>query len=727
MTKRITILLLLLFGSVGFGLAQNRFTAWVKDKETKEPLIGVNVVVKGTTNGASSDSRGKVTITRIPDGKQTLVFSYIGYGTVEKTYVFPLHETGKIVIYMEATPLNLEEVIAYSTRTNNRVEEVPTRIEVIGQEEVREGITINPGDLTRMLGENSGIQIQNTSAVSGNVTLRILGLPGKYTQLLQDGFPMYGGFSSGLSLLQIPPLDLRQVEIIKGSSSTLYGGGAIAGIVNLITKTPSDKPEFSVLFNQTHKGETDVSSYYSNRPGKLGFTVLASFNAQQARDVSGNHFADLPKYERFVISPKLFYDFDEQSRLFVGLSSVLENRIGGNMKAISGKGAGPDSFFEENKTRRVNGYVKYEHVSQGGNTLTFKGNIGGFRRNLTTNVNAFRGLQTTAFWELSYLLNTGKHKFVSGLNFYYDDFKQEAPAAGRAALDYTHKTAGVFLQDTWALNEKFSLEPGLRFDYNRQYGKFLLPRIAVKYQFTDDFFTRLSSGLGYKIPTPFTDEAERTRFQDMKPLSGLKAERSTGIIWDLNYKKLLGGEWFLTVNHSFFLTKITSPVVADPFLLRNQTVSYLNAGGDIKSKGLSTIFNLSLDELSFYVDYTHLDARKTYDANKPLELAPQNRLSTMLIYENEETGWKAGVEAFLFADQYLEDGTRTPNYWRIDLMVQKEIGHFTVALNVENLLDVRQTRYENIVHPPFSNPVFNEIYVPLEGRVGNIVVKYGLF
>ncbi|GBE28713.1 colicin I receptor precursor [bacterium BMS3Bbin03] len=727
MTKKITIALFILFGSIGISLAQNSFTAFVKDKETKEPLIGVNVIVEGTTRGASSDANGKVILQNIPNGKQTLVFSYIGYETVEKSYVFPLRETGMIVIYLEPSPLNLGEVIAYSTRTNNRVEEVPTRIEVIGQAEVREGITIHPGNITRMLGENSGIQIQNTSAVSGNVTLRILGLPGKYTQLLQDGFPMYGGFSSGLSLLQIPPLDLRQVEIIKGSSSTLYGGDAIAGIVNLITKTPSDEPEFSMLFNQTHKGETDISSYYSGRRGKLGFTILGSFNAQGAKDVSGNRFADIPKYDRAVLSPKLFYDFDENNHLFIGLSSVAENRIGGNMKAIADKAANPDSFFEENKTRRVNSYLKYEHASESGNMLTLKGSIGSFGRNLTTNVNAFKGVQTTAFSELSYLLNGEKHSFVSGVNFYYDDFNQKDLAAGHAALDYSHKTIGVFLQDNWAVAKKFSLEPGLRFDYNPEYGKFLLPRLAAKYQFTDNFFTRLSSGLGYKIPTPFTDDAERTRYQDVRPLSGLKAERSTGATWDLNYKKLLWGELFLSVNHSFFITKISNPVIADPHLLQNQTVSYLNANGDIQSKGLSTIFNLSLDEWSFYMDYTYLDARKTYDADKPLELAPQNRLSTMLIYENEETGWKAGIEAFYFADQYLEDGTKTPNFWRIDLMAQKEVGHFTIALNVENVLDVRQTRFENIIHPPLSNPVFSEIYAPLEGRVGNIVVKYDLF
>ena len=713
--------------SVSVNLAQNSFTAVIKDKETKEPLIGVNVVVEGTTHGASSDLKGKVTIQNIPDGKQTLVFSYIGYETVEKSYLFPLNKTETITIYLETLPINLEEITAYSTRTNNRIEEVPTRIEVIGPEEISEGNAISPSNITRLLGENSGIQIQKTSAVSGNVSLRIQGLPGQYTQLLQDGFPMYGGFSSGLSLLQIPPLDLRQVEIIKGSSSTLYGGDAIAGIINLITKVPSEKPELSLLFNQTHKGGTDISSYYSGKHGKFGFTMLAAFNIQQAKDVSGNNFTDIPKYNRAVISPKLFYDFDDDNHLFVGLSSVFENRIGGNVKAINNKTANPNSFYEENKTKRLNGYLKYEHISENGNILTLKGNIGSFERNLTTNVNMFNGLQTTAFSELSYMLNLEKHKFVSGINFYYDNFNQKDLANEQSPLDYNRQTVGVFLQDNWALAQKFVLEPGVRFDYNREYGSFFLPRLAAKYHFTNNFFTRISSGLGYKIPTPFTDDAERTRYQDVKPLSGLKSEKSVGVNWDLNFKIPVSDELFLSLNQSFFLTNVYNPIISNQDSLINQTVLYQNANGSIQSKGLNTIISVTFDELVFYVDYTYLDARKTYDNSKPLELTPQNRLSTVLFYEDEEDGWKVGVESFYFGNQYLENGSKTPNYWIFDAMAQKEFEHLTIALNVENILDVRQTRYENIVNPPLNNPVFNEIYAPLEGIVANIVLKYDFY
>ena len=93
---------------------------------------------------------------------------------------------------------------------------------------------MNPTNISMVLRESTGIQMQQTSLSSGNTNIRIQGLDGRYTQLLRDGFPLYGGFSSGLSILQIPPLDLQQFEIIKGSSSTLYGGGAIAGLINTL-------------------------------------------------------------------------------------------------------------------------------------------------------------------------------------------------------------------------------------------------------------------------------------------------------------------------------------------------------------------------------------------------------------------------------------------------------------------------------------------------------------
>lgn len=721
--KKIIVLIILTITTHSIQ-AQNKLTFIIKDKADNDTLFGANCILKNTIIGTSSDENGICEFDNIPNGEQTFEFSYVGFESVAKTYTFPLKDKKPIIIYL--TPnATLETVTVFSTRTRNRIKEIPTKIEVLGNEEVVEETAINPGNISKLLGETSGIQVQQTSAISGNVSFRIQGLPGKYTQLLKDGFPLYGGFSSGLSLLQIPPLDLKQVEIIKGSASTLYGSDAIAGIVNLITKKPKEKPEFSVMLNQTNRGGNDISTFFSGKNEKFGATLVASINSQKAKDIGNNGFSDIPEYNRAVIAPKLFYELNENNKFEIGFSNVTENRIGGDLKAINDEKDPNHPFFEENKTKRLTYTFKYKNISKVGNVFTLKASFGNFDRTLKTNLNIFSGVQQTLFSELSYFIEKDKHKLVSGINFNIDDFNQKQP--NTFSLNYNYKTLGAFTQDTWEITDKFFLEPGIRLDYNFKKGLFFLPRLATMYHVTDNFFTRLSGGFGYKLPTPFTDEAERTRYQSVDYSTDLKTEKSMGLNLDFNFKTAVADELFITINQAFFITKIENPIIANQSLLANQIVKYEIANGALLSKGLNTNLRLSLDELILYVDYTYVNPIKTYDQDRILEYTPQNKLTSTLAYEDEEEHWKVGLEAFYFGNQYRENGTKTPNYWLLGASAQKGFGYFTVAINFENILDIRQTRYENIISGSLSNPNFNELYAPLDGFVGNIVLKYNLY
>ena len=133
---------------------------------------------------------------------------------------------------------------------------------------------MRPANVSMLLHESTGLQVQQTSATSGNASIRVQGLDGKYTQLLKDGYPNYGNFASGLSILEIPPLDLKQVEVIKGPASTLYGGGAIAGVVNFISKMPKEKLEVRFYVQQSHIGQTNIGRYASQKKGKFGYSVF---------------------------------------------------------------------------------------------------------------------------------------------------------------------------------------------------------------------------------------------------------------------------------------------------------------------------------------------------------------------------------------------------------------------------------------------------------------------
>ncbi|MGE5419726.1 MAG: TonB-dependent receptor, partial [Chloroflexota bacterium] len=356
---RILIVLLLLIGKATL-YGQNSFNSIILDSETGEPLAGATAVVAGSNLGAISGENGSLTINDIPDGIQVLIFSYIGYGQTSDTLKFPLPEKQVFTILLESVPEEISEVIISSTRSTRTIENIPTRVEFIAGEELDEKGNMKPGDIRMMLNESTGIQTQQTSATSYNSSIRIQGLDGRYTQLLRDGLPLYSGYSGGLSLLQIVPLDLKQVEVIKGASSTLYGGGAIAGLVNLISKTPGENTELNFLLNGTSALGLDASGFYSQKYGKTGATVFASYNYGNPYDPAGIGLTAIPEFKRFTFNPHLFVYFNESSVLSIGLNSTFEDRIGGDLRYIKRDGEISDSWFEKNTTTRLSSQAAFE-------------------------------------------------------------------------------------------------------------------------------------------------------------------------------------------------------------------------------------------------------------------------------------------------------------------------------------------------------------------------------
>ena len=288
--KKILIILLLL---PLLATAQNTFKANIIDEKTKEPLFGVSVILEGTQNGSTSDEKGFVELRNIPNGKRTIHFQSVSYGKKEKSFTFPQLKTAEI--YLEPSAEKLEEVIVVATtRSSRNIKNIPTRIETISGEELDEKSSMQPGNIKMLLTESTGIQTQQTSQVSASASIRIQGLDGKYTQLLQDGFPLYSGFAGGLSILQIPPLNLKRAEVIKGSTSTLYGGGAIAGLINLITKEPADKRELSFLANMNQTQALDLSGFYAEKYKKTGLTIFTSGNFQNSSAQAPGELSALP-------------------------------------------------------------------------------------------------------------------------------------------------------------------------------------------------------------------------------------------------------------------------------------------------------------------------------------------------------------------------------------------------------------------------------------------------
>ncbi len=723
--KKLFFILCLLLGGQLF--AQNTFRAIIKDADSEEPLVGATAQVEGTELGGTADESGLVLIENVPNGTQHIVFSYVGYERHEESYTFPLSSEQAVIILLEEGH-EIEGVTVTATRSTRTIEEIPTRVEFLGAEELTEKAVMNSTNIAMLLRESTGIQMQITSPNSANQSIRIQGLDGRYTQILKDGFPLFGGFAGGLSIMQIPPLDLKQVEVIKGSNSTLYGGGAIAGLVNLVTKKPmEDSPELSLMLNQTSASGTTLNGFYAQKFGKTGVSLFTSGNRQEPYDPNEDGFSDIPRVRSLTFTPRFFWYPDEQTTLWLGVNTTIEDRIGGDIAVIEDE-AGPNNVFtEENKSQRISTQVALDRTFSNGAQLRFRNSVAFFDREIIIPEFQFQGDQIASFSELTYATDNEDSQWIFGANLFTDHFEEE-PLNTEILRDYQNTTTGAFIQNTWDLSEKMALETGLRTDFNSDYGAFVLPRASLWFQLSPQLTGRLGGGLGYKLPTIFNEEAEARTFQGILPIDqdATEAERSVGGNFDLNYETVIGDKLTFTLNQFFFYTRLNDALVLGESTGGGNFL-FENADGSIDSRGFETNIKMTYGDFKLFLQYAFIDAKLNYDnINNQKPLTPKHNAGAVLVFE-QHGKWRIGLESYYTGSQFRSDYSETRDYWIVGLMGLRQFKHFSVFLNFENFVDSRQSRYEDIVMPPLSNPTFAEIWAPTDGFVINGGFIWNLF
>ncbi|MEO6732127.1 MAG: TonB-dependent receptor [Ferruginibacter sp.] len=723
---KIFFLMLTATFSIECASAQSTFKAQVIDANNNEPLLGSTAFIQGTNNGSRADTSGIIKLKNIPGGKQIVVFGYIGYKEKKLTLNFPLTDTSTQTILLETNAQKMDEVVVSTTRSSRAIWDIPTRVETITSGELNEKTTMQPANVKMILTESTGIQIQQTSATSANSSIRIQGLDGKYTQLLKDGFPLYSGFSGGLSIVQIPPLDLKRVEVIKGASSTLYGGGAIAGLINFVTKVPIEKRELSFLINDNSTRATDISGFYSEKFKKVGITIFASQNNQAAYDADKDGLSDIPKYSRVNFNPKIYCYINPASTLSFGINSSFENRLGGDMQLINNKADSIHPYFEKNVSNRVSSHLNFETTFTDKSILTFKNSICYFDRSVGKPGYIFFGKQVSSFSELNYLLNRKKSEWVMGGNVWTDHFKQTS--ATLYPLNSSLTVGGVFVQNTFRPNKKLILESGLRADATSQKDFFVLPRVSLLYKITSQFSTRIGGGLGYNTPTIFSEEAEEKGFKNIQPLDLHKAqpENSIGGNFDFNYRTSLFDNLSFSINQMFFYTRLNKPLILNDSVLSNGNYEFKNVVGYLDSKGFETNVKLKYDDVALYCGYTFIGAIRHFNNTKTINpLTAKNRIYTTLTYEIEDK-LQVGYELFYTGQQQLSSGETRPDYWIMGISAQYKYKHVSLFVNAENFTGRRQTRYESIYTGTLQNPQFKEIWAPTDGFMFNGGFKISL-
>lgn len=732
MKKIIALLLVIVVSCISSNInAQHTIITKVFNHENDEVLQGVLIKIAKTNIRTVTNENGVGVLKNVPKGNFKIEFSYTGFESASVQVTVPQAKNDTLIVALHNHEEELEEVFVQSTRTSRTIKNSPTRVETISGEELDEKNNMRPANVSMLIHESTGMQLQQTSATTGNASIRVQGLDGRYTQLLKDGYPNFGNFANGLSVLEIPPLDLKQVEIIKGPASTLYGGGAIAGVVNFISKTPKEKLEGNFILNQSNIGQSNIAGYLQQKKGKFGFTVLAAYNYSKAYDVDKDDFSEIPKSNNYTIHPRLFFYPDSKTTITIGNNLTQSNSKGGDMQVIKGNSSLGHVYFEKNTTTRNTVTLEADRKLNSDSRFYLKQSFSTFNRNLQTNNHEFAGLSTNSYTDLSYTFNKNNHTIISGLNIIYDDFKQHKVT--NAFLNSKSFTTGFYAQDTWDVSEIIKIEGGLRVDNvtykNVNFSKnqtFVLPRVSVLLNYSNHLSSRIGAGLGYKVPTIFTEETEAMHYNNLQALdNSVTSERSVGGTIDVNYKNKIGADFQYSFNIMYFLTSINKPLILEQnmqnlFVFKNETKPVISNGIEANIKFIYK------NDLKLFVGYTLLDAKAIYKTvNNFIALTPKNKLNFVLMYE-KHNNFKLGFEGYYSDKQYLSNGTKTPNFIELGFLAEKTWKKLTVFINFENFTDERQSNYKRVVNAPNTNPTFDEIWNHTEGRVINGGIKIKL-
>ncbi len=705
----------------------------VKNKSEKAALIGAIISLLNSQKVSFSDSTGFAMMEQIPDGPQIIVISSLGYYKQRLPIKFPLPSNNVIVIELEEQSEEMEEVIIVSSRNNIAEEKSAKRVEVIGEDEVEERSNDKPSDVSHVVREQPGVQVQRTSATSGTMNIRLQGLRGRYVQIIKDGFPLFGGFASVISVNQIPPIDIRQVEIIKGPASTLYGGDAIAGVINLISRTPSEEPVYDIMVNVESALAVDAGAYFSQKKKVFGYSLLSMYRYQKEKDWDGDSYSETPLLQRFNLSPQFYFEVTKYCNLNIGLNYTHETRTGGAIPAIQQKNDTLLSYYDKNNTDHASANLKLEYGFKMNGILTVRAAYNYFKRSVEIPKYLFNGVQMSSVTEINYRFSKGKHDLVAGLDFRTDWFK-EGKDSSLVKRNYNYLTAGLFLQYIYNFSDRTSVEAGFRLDYNNLYKVYPLPHVAFRQKWNEVFTTRLNVGMGYKLPTIFQDESEERAFVNVLPVTAnTKPELSLGGTLDLRIKAPIINGLQISLHQLYFLTHIFKPLQGNDSInlpctsIDCYNLSYTNLNGFQQSKGIETGLSLSYRGLKTSFVYTLTD--NNFMRSKVRSIAPLTSKHVFYLLAGYEIkNFSVDVDCYYFSDVKLSNGRIGKGFWELGINTQLSFRHVLLFANLENILNIRQTSYGPIVTSSYSpvRPAFAEIYAPLEGPLFNFGIKLRL-
>lgn len=574
-----------------------------------EPVPFANIILEQTEQGTAADADGFFTLKNVRPGSYILKVTSIGFKEERKKVVVG-NSVVSINMNMEIGDMEMNEVVVTGTLKEVNRLETPVPVEVYSPTFFKMNPT--PSVFEAMSNVN-GVRPQMNCNVCNTGDIHINGLEGPYTMVLIDGMPIVSGLSSVYGLFGIPNDMIQRVEIVKGPASSLYGSEAVGGLINVITKNPSNAPLFTADINASSWGEVNNDfSYKFNVDDKASaLTGVNYFNYTNPIDNNNDGFTDLTLQDRISIFQKWTINRKDNRLLSLAGRYMYEDRWGGQMNWSSENRGGTDIYGESIYTKRWELIGNYQLPTSEKLLLSFSYN--------SHNQNSYYGDlpyfadQNIAFTQLTWDKTFGKHDmlFGSAVRYtYYDDNTSATAAPNDLSDNRPDKTwlPGVFIQDNIKLNASQNLLMGLRYDKHSEHGNIWTPRLAYKLAINDNNIIRLNAGTGFRVVNLFTEEhAALTGAREVVITEELDPEQSYNL--NLNYikKVYFNNGAFLGIDASLWHTYFTNQILPDYDTDPNQII-YDNLDGHAITQGLSLNFDVEfLNGLKILAGGTFMD------------------------------------------------------------------------------------------------------------------------
>lgn len=502
----------------------------VEENGAQNPAVGAAVywsVVAGSPDRlVYTDADGMFSLPKNKSDNGSLVAAFMGYQNDTLTVEKDVKDVNFLLIPQAS---NLDAVTVTGRQQGNFISKTATiKTEVISVAGLCKMACCN---LAESFENSASVTVGYSDAVTGARQIRLLGLNGNYTQMLDENRPAMRGILAPFGLTYVPGQWLESIQIAKGSGSVVNGYEAITGQINMEYRKPTaEMPLYVNLFlSQRLRAEANVASSLQLND-RWSTVLLGHFSTDPAKhDMNKDGFLDEPLTAQYNFANRWLYAAPGGVQLRVGYRALYEDRRSGQtgydwVKPSQERTA---ALWGSNILNKgINGYVKLgipltrhdarcEVLAEANHVDP---NIAMVLDYTLHQQDAYFGRkdynagQQNLFANVVFMSSVGKwHRVTAGvaaqLDFYKEEFKDAWGPGYTRPYDLGRRESvyGSYAEYTFQIPDKVMIMAGMRVDYNTLYGWMYTPKVNVKYDFLPQLIFRASAGKGYRSPNLLAD------------------------------------------------------------------------------------------------------------------------------------------------------------------------------------------------------------------------------